>query len=81
MISEAIFEQIEDSENNYSILKGIIGYRRNDDAIPISEGYTTVGNVRKQIITTKGWDLCVEWNNGTTSWMPMHTLNFEFTSN
>ena len=30
--------------------------------------------MRKWVITTKGWDLHVEWNNWTTSWMTMHIL-------
>ena len=30
--------------------------------------------IKKRKITTKGWDLKVEWKNGTSSWIPLKDL-------
>jgi hypothetical protein len=30
--------------------------------------YIKVGSIKKISRTTKGWNLCVEWKDGTTSW-------------
>ena len=73
-ICEAIFDQMDDDGNTFSIFRGIIGYRKNDDAVKISDGYTFIGNVKKRVITTKGWDLRIEWSDGSASWLPLHVI-------
>lgn len=39
------------------------------------EGYTTsASGIRTPRVTTKGWELQVEWKNGSTSWVPLKYL-------
>ena len=43
-----------------------------DVAIPKGEHATTEINGRiKPIITTKGWELLIQWTDGSTSWLPL----------
>ena len=71
IISEAIFDQSDEEGFSYGILKGIIGHRKNDDAVPIEKGMIEVNGIDKKIVTTKGWDMNVEWTDGTSSWIPL----------
>ena len=74
MICESIYDQMDEENDIFAILKGIIGYRKNSDAIPMSKGYVEVNGKRKRVITLKGWDLRIEWMDETTSWMPLHII-------
>ena len=74
MIAEAIYNSIDDDGYNYSLLEGIIGHRKNQDAIDIKNGFIINGDSRRRIITTRGWDLLILWQDGSESWMPMHAI-------
>ena len=46
-----------------------------NEAIPISDGMTRGQNGNESPkITTRGWELLVEWENGSTSWMKLMDL-------
>jgi hypothetical protein len=50
-------------------------HRKNDEAIPIEDGFVTSANgQRKPKRTTKGWELLVEWKDGSVSWIPLKDL-------
>ena len=34
-----------------------------------SEGFVTTGTTSKPVITTKGWDLQVQWKDGSVDWL------------
>ena len=74
MISESIFDQIDEEGYSYNILKGIIGHRKDDDAVELELGMVEVNGIRKRIVTTKGWDINVEWCDGSTSWVPLRVI-------
>ena len=72
VLVENLYSQIDDNGTSFSLLKSIIGHRKKEDAIPISNGYITLpSGSRKRIITTRGWDMQVEWVDGTSSWIPL----------
>lgn len=33
--------------------------------------YETDSGTKRKVITTKGWKICVEWKDGTQSWVPL----------
>ena len=68
-IAENIFSQVDGEGRAYSILDEIIGHRKKDDALDIEDV-----NPRNRV-TAKGWDVEVQWRDGTTSWLPMRELN------
>ena len=75
IIAEHLWEQVDDDGWDYGILHEIIGHRRKEDAIPTEQGFveTKSGN-RKRVVTTKGWDIQVKWENGETTWVPLKII-------
>ena len=52
----------------------IVDHRKDGTAVPIEEGFESNRNARrhpKRKRTTKGWQIMVEWKDGTTSWIPL----------
>jgi hypothetical protein len=49
-------------------MEGIIDHRTDVHAVAPAEIYIKHGSNKKVRKTTKGWHLCVEWKDGTTSW-------------
>ena len=74
IIAESIYSNVDEEGAPYMLVDGIIGHRSNNDAISPEEGYVNVNNSRKRVITTKGWDILIEWKDGTTSWLPMKDI-------
>jgi hypothetical protein len=48
-------------------MEGIIDHRTDGHAVAPAEMYINHGRNKKVRKTTKGWHLCVEWKDGTTS--------------
>ena len=74
LISESLFDNTDDEGYHYAIMKGIVGHRRNNDALKVEDGTVTVNGSKRRVITSKGWDLNIEWENGTTSWIPLREI-------
>ena len=74
MISEALFDHTYDDGYSYDIMKGIVGHRKNSDAININDGYIEINVSKKKIITYKGWYLNIEWEYGSSSWLPLRIM-------
>lgn len=76
IIAENLFSQIDDEGHAYQILKEITDHRKDDlTAIPKDDGFFITKSGRKQARhTTIGWELLVEWKDGTTSWIPLKEL-------
>jgi len=72
IIIENMDNQVDKFSYKYSTIKGIIGHKKDDKkAISKSNGWTDNTGARKRVITTKGWDIEVELEDGTTSWCPL----------
>jgi hypothetical protein len=75
LIAENLFSQIDEEGNSFAILKEITDHRSNDSALSIDNGYTTSKNgTKRHKITTAGWDIEVEWKDGSTTWVPLTRL-------
>jgi hypothetical protein len=74
-IAENIYTQIDEEGRQYLVLKEIVDHKFSDDAITKTDGFI-IGQYGQQIPkqTTKGWKLCVEWWDGSTSWIPLKDL-------
>jgi Reverse transcriptase (RNA-dependent DNA polymerase) len=67
VIAENLLNQIDPEGNQQRLLKEIVGHSRKDAKACKKKNGTKAK-------TTKGWKLCVEWRDGTTSWVPLATL-------
>ena len=65
-VVEAIYNDVNDDGYNEAFLVDIIGHERTNEAITNMEAGQ---NTR---YTTKGWNICLSWDDGSTSW---HTLS------
>ena len=65
VIAENIFSQVDSEGNQYVLMKEISDHRKDETAVPISDGWVEMSNGRKfRKKTTRGWQLLVEWKEG-----------------
>jgi hypothetical protein len=78
-IAECLYSQVDDEGKQYILLDDIIDFRVTKEAIPEENRFqiSPNGNIHPQR-TTKGWDLCVLWKDGSTSWEPLKDLKEAF---
>jgi hypothetical protein len=61
--------------NTYWLLQEITDHKRDNNAIPISEGTVHSANGQsKPKPTTRGWFLLFQWRDGSTSWEKLKDL-------
>ncbi|KAI2497691.1 Reverse transcriptase (RNA-dependent DNA polymerase) [Fragilaria crotonensis] len=68
IIAQNMYSQCDSEGNQYLLLSGIVDHRKDASAIAKSDMWITRGSNRRMRQTTKGWRLCIEWKDGTTSW-------------
>jgi hypothetical protein len=68
IIAENMYAQCDTEGNQYLLLKEIVDWKKDDSATSPADMYVTRGANKHFRKTTKGWQLCVEWKDGTTSW-------------
>jgi len=75
LVAENMMAQSDPEGNRHMIFREIVDHRVSDDAIKKEEGFTIGynGNVHPKK-TTKGWDISVEWRDGSTSWLPLRDV-------
>jgi len=66
-IAEAIYAKIDDEGYTHFVLKDISDHRCDNSAVRQNE-------TGRRLKTTRGWQLCVEWNDGTSSWESLKDL-------
>lgn len=77
-IAEHVWNQVDDDGWDYNVLYDIIGHRKESDAEPKENGYTTTtSGTRKRVITTKGWLIKVKWESGETSFVPLKVIKLQ----
>ena len=75
VIAENMFAQVDDEGNQYLLLQEITDHRKDNSAIPISDGMTRNSNgTKKPKVTTRGWELLVQWRDGSVSWEKLKDL-------
>ena len=75
IIAEHIYSQVDDEGFTHFTLSEIVDHRKDSTAISKDDAFITMRNgKRKPRITTKGWQLCCQWNDGSTSWHPLKDL-------
>ena len=70
-----MYAQVDNEGNQYLLLQEITDHKKDNSAIPISEG--TIQNssgTLKPKVTTRGWFLLVQWRGSSTSWEKLADL-------
>ncbi len=74
-IAENLSSQVDSEECEFLVMKEICNHQTNQKALKAADGYTISMNgnkVPKHTIT--GWKLLVEFNDNTTTWIPLKDL-------
>jgi len=70
-IAEHLFAQVDSEGNLTRIFKRIVGHQKHPRAINKEDQFRVVNGQRTKKKTTTGWDIEIEWRDGSTSWLPM----------
>ena len=67
-IAESMCAQCSSEGNQYLLLDSIVDYKKQKSALTVKDAFVTVRGRHNMRKTTKGWKLCVQWKDGTTTW-------------
>jgi hypothetical protein len=76
IIAESIYLQVDDDGYTTYALKEIVDHRTDaTTALRLDDAYTTTQSGAKRLQqSTKGWQLCVHWNEESTTWVALKDL-------
>jgi hypothetical protein len=74
LIAENVYARVDNEGNTIYLLDEIIDHRKGADAVTIADGYYEVNGQRKPKVTTRGWELCVQWKDACMAWVPLKLL-------
>ena len=79
IVMENIYTQIDKEGNMFVLMDEIIDHKKDATALDIAQGtYTTRNGTKQKVVTTKGWQLLVQWKDGTSSWVKLADLKESF---
>ena len=73
-LAEHLYSQVDTEGNQYQIFKEIVNHRRRKGAVDKADQFTHYQGKKSKKKTTAGWDLEVEWRDGSTSWLSLKEL-------
>ena len=80
IIAENILSQVDQEGHKQLMLDEIIDHKSNKEAINKQDGYVINphNGAKKRKKTTKGWELCVQWKDKSTSWIALKDMKNGF---
>ena len=78
ILAEHLHSQMDDEGNVYKLFQGIIGHRKKAGAVDKADQYRQVGNKQVKKKTLAGWDIEVEWVDGSSSWFPLKEVKISY---
>ena len=71
-IAENLFAQVDDEGNRQVLMKEIIDYHTNGQEVKHQDAFiTTRTGTKRRRETTKGWEILIEWKDGSTNWVAL----------
>jgi hypothetical protein len=74
VIAKNMYAQCDIEGRQYNLMEFIIDHKTDSHAVEPADMYIKHGSNKKVRKTTKGWQFCVEWKDGTTSWESLADL-------
>ena len=76
IIAENVLAQVDEEGHRQMMMREIIDHRVDtSQAIPKEKGeYTNSHGTKTKVRTTKGWELCIEWRDGSTDWVSLKDI-------
>eukprot|EP00804_Cyclotella_cryptica_P017681 CCRYP_017149-RB/>CCRYP_017149-RB protein AED:0.55 eAED:0.42 QI:0/0/0/0.5/0.66/0.5/4/0/308 len=72
VIAEAVYAQCDADGNQYVLLDAIVDYRKDPSVAVARNDQVSVADDCQT--PTRGWELCCEWKDGSTSWQKLSDL-------
>jgi hypothetical protein len=72
--ADNLYSQVNEEGHHQITLDEIVDHKSDKSAVLPDDGYVTLNGRRHRRITTKGWKLCVQWKDGSTSWEPLSDM-------
>ena len=69
-----MYSQVDSEGKQYRYFVAIINPRKNTKAVDKVDQFRTQYGKKTRKKTTTGWNLEVEWKDGTTSWLPLKEI-------
>ena len=74
-IAANIYSQVDDEGREHVQFSDIIDHRKDGTALTMENGYIEISEGhRKPKKTTRGWQVLVEWKDGSTTWMALKDI-------
>mmetsp|Transcript_8849 Transcript_8849/g.12994 ORF Transcript_8849/g.12994 Transcript_8849/m.12994 type:complete len:196 (+) Transcript_8849:683-1270(+) len=74
-IAENLLAQVDDEGHCQLLMAEIIDHHHDTTDIKKEDGhYNTKHGTKRKKQTTKGWELCVEWKDGSQTWVQLNDL-------
>ena len=68
-IAENLFSQVDPEGNRHVLFDEIIDHRRNGNEVKMEDAFvTTKTGTRRRRETTVGWDILIQWKDGSSTW-------------
>ena len=72
IIAENLLAQVDSEGHRQLLLKEIVDHRTDGTEVKKENGYfETPQGTRRKKRTTRGWELCLEWKDGSQTWVAM----------
>jgi hypothetical protein len=68
VIAENMWAQCDIDGNQCRLLEAIVDHKTDEHAIQQADGFVVVNGRKHMRKSTKGWQLCIQWKDGSTSW-------------
>lgn len=75
IIAENLFSQIDNEGNRFVLLDDIVDHRKSVNALSGDDSFITAdNNMKHRRHTTQGWEMCVQWKDGSTTWVALKDM-------
>ena len=75
VIAESMYDACDDGGNEYLMMESIVEYQNNDKDITVPDKKVVHRYWSFMRRSTVGWQLCVQWRDGSISWQTLKDTN------
>jgi hypothetical protein len=74
IIAENLYSQVDAEGCRFVLMDSIVDHKKDSCATSKDDEFVEKNGKRLRSKSTKGWKLCVQWKDGSTSWEPLAAL-------
>ena len=79
IIAENMLAQVDDEGHRQLLLSEIVDHRETTDSLQEADAFfLTPSGTKRRKPTTKGWDILLEWKDGSQSWVALKDVKNAF---